>query len=81
MGSILLAVFGVPAFGGFGGFEVASQLLIQIKAVGFTAAWAGVATMLIAIICRAAVGLRIVDSVENQGLDQVEHGETAYHLE
>jgi Amt family ammonium transporter len=56
-------------------------LLIQIKAVGFTVAWAGIATMLIAMICKAAVGLRIVDSVENQGLDQVEHGETAYHLE
>ncbi len=81
MGSILLAVFGVSAFGGFGEFEMGSQLLIQFKAVGFTVVWSGIATVLIATACNAVVGLRIVDSVENQGLDQFEHGETAYHLE
>jgi Amt family ammonium transporter len=81
MGSILLAVFGVAGFGGFGEFEIGSQLLIQIKAVGFAVIWAGIATVLIAMVCKATVGLRIVDSVENQGLDQFEHGETAYNLE
>jgi Amt family ammonium transporter len=55
--------------------------LIQIKAVGFAVIWAGIATVLIAMVCKATVGLRIVDSVENQGLDQFEHGETAYNLE
>ncbi|MDA0204133.1 MAG: ammonium transporter [Acidobacteria bacterium] len=81
MGSILLAVFGVAGFGGFGEFEIGPQLLIQIKAVGFAVIWAGIATVLIAMVCNATVGLRIVDSVENQGLDQFEHGETAYNLE
>ena len=80
-GSVLLAVFGSSAFGGFGAFEMGSQLFIQIKVVGFTVAWAGIATMFIAMLCKATVGLRIVGSVENQGLDKFEHGETAYHLE
>ena len=81
MGSILLAIFGTAALGGFGEFQTGPQLFIQIKAVGFTVVWSGIATMLIAMVCKATVGLRILDSVENQGLDQFEHGETAYHLE
>jgi Amt family ammonium transporter len=81
MGSILLAVLGTSAFGGFGEFQMGAQLLIQVKAVGFTALWSGIATVLIAMVCNSVVGLRIVDSVENQGLDQFEHGETAYNLE
>jgi Amt family ammonium transporter len=80
-GSILLAVLGTSAFGGFGNFEVGAQLLIQFKAVGFTVVWSAIASVLIAMACNVMVGLRIGDSVEDQGLDQSEHGETAYHLE
>jgi len=80
-GSILLAVLGTSAFGGFGQFEVGAQLLIQIKAVGFTVVWSAIASVIIAWVCNATVGLRIVDSAENQGLDESEHGEVAYRLE
>lgn len=81
MGSVLLAVFGTSAFGGFGGFEMGPQVLVQIKAVGFTVVWSAIASVIIALVCDASVGLRVVQNADEQGLDQFEHGETAYHLE
>ena len=81
MGSLLVAVLGTAAFGGTGVDDMVSQLIVQVKAVGFTVIWSAVGTLLIIAIVKATVGLRIDQEVEHQGLDQAEHGETAYHLE
>ncbi len=81
MGSLLVAVLGTAAFGGTGVENVVSQLIVQVKAVGFTLIWSAVGTLIIIAIVKATVGLRIDQEVEHQGLDQAEHGETAYHLE
>ncbi len=81
MGSLLVAVLGTAAFGGRGVENLISQLLVQVKAVGFTVIWSIVGTWVIIKVVKATVGLRIDQEVEHLGLDQLEHGETAYHLE
>jgi len=81
MGTLLLAVLGTSTFGGFGVDNAGAQLLIQAKAVGFTLLWSGVATVIIAYIIKATVGLRVEEEAEHIGLDQAEHGEAAYHLD
>lgn len=81
MGTLLLAVFGTPFFGGFGVEDTGAQLLIQLKGVGFTLLWSAVGTVVIILIVRATVGLRVDDDAEHAGLDQHEHGEKAYHLD
>ena len=40
-----------------------------------------IGTVLIALIVRATIGLRVGQEAEYNGLDQSEHGETAYHLD
>jgi Amt family ammonium transporter len=52
--------------------------LEQLKAIGLTLALALTATVIIALIVRAVVGLRPAADVERQGLDLVEHGEEGY---
>lgn len=79
MGSILVAVFGTSAFGGFGVANMGAQLVTQLKAVGFTVLWSGVGTVLIVLVVKATLGLRVGQEAENTGLDLAEHGETAYH--
>jgi ammonium transporter, Amt family len=53
----------------------------QIKAVVFTAVFSIVATVIIAYIVKVVVGLRPSKDDELQGLDQVDHGEAAYHYD
>jgi len=81
MGTLLLSVFGAAAFGGHGVTSIAGQFLIQAKCVGFTLLWSGVGSVLIILFVKMTVGLRVDEAAENTGLDQAEHGETAYHLE
>jgi len=81
MGTLLLSVFGLPFFGGSGVQDALSQLVIQLKGVGFTLVWSAVGTVLIILVVRAMVGLRVEEDAEHSGLDQNEHGEKAYHLD
>ncbi len=52
--------------------------LEQLKAMGFTIALSVVATVVIAYIVKAVVGLRPTEEVERMGLDVAEHGEEGY---
>ncbi len=54
-------------------------LMEQIKAVGITLVWSVVATVVIAYIVKAVVGLRPTEETETIGLDLTEHGEEGYH--
>lgn len=81
MGSLLVAVFGTAAFGGTGVDDMAGQLIIQIKSVGFTVIWSAIGTLVIIAVVKVTTGLRIDEEAEHSGLDQAEHGETAYHLD
>ncbi len=53
-------------------------LVEQLKAVALTIVWSVVATVIIAYIVKAVIGLRPSAEVEEAGLDIVEHGEQGY---
>ena len=50
----------------------------QVKAIGVTLALAIGATVILAYVVKAVVGLRPAVEVERQGLDLIEHGEEGY---
>ena len=50
----------------------------QLKAMAFTIALSVIATVIIAYIVKATIGLRPTPEVESQGLDINEHGEEGY---
>jgi Amt family ammonium transporter len=52
--------------------------LEQLKAMGITIVMAVVATVVIAYVVKAVVGLRPDDETERMGLDVTEHGEAGY---
>jgi Amt family ammonium transporter len=53
----------------------------QVKAIGVTLVLAVVGTAIIASLLKATIGLRPSAEDEEEGLDQVDHGEAGYHLE
>lgn len=81
MGTLLLAVLGLDLFGGTGVSSLGGQLLRQAQGVGFTIVWSAGGTALIILVVKATTGLRVTKESENIGLDQAEHGESAYHLD
>ena len=50
----------------------------QLKAIGLTLVLAVAATVVLAYLVKALVGLRPTSDVERQGLDLSEHGEEGY---
>ena len=88
-GAIATGIVVSPALGGTGIFDyttgavaeynMATQLMAQIKAVLVTLVWSGVGSAIIYFIINAIVGLRPSVEVEREGLDITEHGERAYH--
>ncbi len=81
MGTLMVAVLGTAAFGGFGVESIGAQLGTQAFAVLAVVLWSGLASYLIILVCRVVTGLRVSAEDETTGLDQGEHGETAYHFE
>ena len=82
LGTLLVAVFGQQAFGGLGLVKpLFEQLGIQATGVGVTILWSAVATLIIAKLVQAVIGLRVSDEQESEGLDRSEHGENAYPME
>jgi len=53
----------------------------QIKAIGVTLVMAVVGTVILASLVKVTIGLRPDPEGEEEGLDQIDHGEAGYHLE
>src|SRR5580658_3731578 len=53
----------------------------QLKAMGVTIGMAVVGTVVLASLVKATLGLRPDAEDEQEGLDQIDHGEAGYHLE
>ncbi|RKX35167.1 MAG: ammonia channel protein [Verrucomicrobia bacterium] len=81
VGSVLVAVFGVSAFGGRGVDSMGSQLITQVTGVGATVIWSAGLTAVIVLAVKAITGLRMDPEDEETGLDQASHGESAYNME
>ena len=58
---------------------VGDQFAVQALAVGVTAVWSAVATVIITKIAALTVGLRVDRDTETIGLDFAAHGESGYH--
>ena len=62
-----------------GSYDMVTQLIIQLKAVGLTLVWSGVGAAVLFILIDKTWGMRVSAEVETDGLDISEHGERAYH--
>ena len=79
LGTLLVAFFGQKSLGGLGLVKSASvQLGIQATGLGVTILWSAVATVIIALVVKATLGLRVSAEQEHEGMDFSEHGENAY---
>ena len=58
-----------------------SLWLEQVKAIAFTLILSVVATVIIAYLVKAVIGLRPTPDVEQEGLDLTDHGEEGYIYE
>lgn len=82
LGTLLLAVLAHPAIGGAGygdGVTMGGQAASQALGVVVTVAWSAVATVVIALVVKFAIGLRHRDEAIEEGLDMYDHGERAYN--
>jgi len=91
-GALLTGVFNSPDLGGPGyvadwvtasmvaasDYSIAGKVWIQAKAVLLTLVWSGVVAAIAYKIADLAVGLRLPEDEEREGLDTVEHGERSY---
>jgi Amt family ammonium transporter len=91
VGAIGTAIVANPEFGGQGWidytapvakagvYDMAEQIITQIKAVGVTIVWTGVVSLVLFLALKYTIGLRPSAEVETEGLDINEHGERAYN--
>ncbi|CAM5221436.1 Ammonium transporter OS=Castellaniella defragrans OX=75697 GN=HNR28_001658 PE=3 SV=1 [Castellaniella defragrans] len=82
-GALLTGIFAAKGLGGTGGltpdsFSIGTQLWVQLKTVLVTVAWSGVAAGIAYKVADLAVGLRVSEEDEREGLDLTSHGEMAY---
>jgi Amt family ammonium transporter len=83
VGALLTGVFAAESFGGMGLAceSIGAQLWAQFVSVIFTIVYSGVLSFVILKIVDAAVGLRVADDEEVQGLDLTQHSEQGYNME
>lgn len=81
VGSILTGVFAAKSMGGLGLGDVTMlyQVGVQTLAVVVVAIWSAVFSYLILKLLDKAMGLRVSEDEEVQGLDIILHEETGYH--
>ncbi len=92
IGAIATGIVADPSLGGQGWFDytvfpavpgtydMAAQVITQIKAVAVTVLWSGVVSYILFKGIDLIFGLRPTADDERQGLDQTSHGESAYNV-
>ena len=91
VGALGTAIVADPALGGQGVFDytvapavagtydMAGQLLTQVKAVVLTLLWSGIGSAILFFVIDRLIGLRPGEDAEREGLDLSSHGERAYN--
>jgi len=90
LGAILTGVFAAPSLGGQGiwdyvantasaDYSISGQVITQLTAVGITILWSAVVSVVAYKLVDLAIGLRVPEEEEREGLDITSHGESAYH--
>lgn len=91
IGALGTGVVASPALGGTGvwdyvtnavlpDYSILTQVTSQAWGVGTAIIWSGVVSFVAFKIADVALGLRVSEATEREGLDVTEHGETAYHV-
>lgn len=84
IGAILTGIFCAPSLGGVGfgdGIEsIGKQVTVQFVGVLSTLAYSGIVSFIILKGLDSAVGLRVADDEETEGLDLSQHDERGYNL-
>jgi Amt family ammonium transporter len=90
-GAIATGIVADPALGGqgwidytaavakAGEYDMAGQVITQVKAVVLTLLWSGIGSAVLFFILDKTLGLRPSEDAEREGLDLSEHGERAYN--
>jgi ammonium transporter, Amt family len=81
LGTVLAAVFALPALGGIGyaaGMSLGSQFGAQVAGVAAAGFWSALATFAIVKLLGAVMAIRVSEEEEYDGLDLATHGERAY---
>lgn len=84
VGSLLLAVFISPSFGGTGyaeGMDLTRQVVAQVAGVGIVALWSAFATVVCALMVSMVIPMRVSEDEEREGLDITSHGERAWEMD
>ncbi|MCW5681468.1 MAG: ammonium transporter [Xanthobacteraceae bacterium] len=89
VGAIGTGIVVAPYLGGTGIFDytinkvadydMATQVLAQIKGVLVTIVWSGIGSAILFYIVKFTIGLRPTPDQEREGLDITDHGERAYN--
>jgi Amt family ammonium transporter len=89
IGALLTAVFCDPALGGTGvydyvadavaPYDMGAQFVAQLWGVLTALVWSGVVAAIAFKLVDLAIGLRVPEESEREGLDTVSHGERAYN--
>jgi len=79
LGALLTGFLATPDVNGAVADLADGLVMAQISAIIVTIALSVVATVILAYVVRALVGLRVDEEVETIGLDLSEHGEEGYH--
>ncbi|WP_101925567.1 MULTISPECIES: ammonium transporter [Luteimonas] len=79
VGALLTGVFSAQSLGGTeADLAIGAQVWVQLVSVLFTILWCAVVTAAAILITKLAIGLRVTEDEEREGLDIVSHGESAY---
>ncbi|MGJ8633309.1 MAG: ammonium transporter [Luteolibacter sp.] len=83
VGAVLTGVFCFGSMGGSGAYNdtitMGEQVWGQTVSVLITIGWSGLAAVIAFTVAKVTVGLRIDERGEESGLDQADHGESAYN--
>jgi ammonium transporter, Amt family len=91
VGAIATGIVADPALGGqgwidytaavakAGEYDMAGQVITQIKAVAVTLLWSGIGSAILFFVIDKTLGLRPSEDAEREGLDLASHGERAYN--
>ncbi|HEV2286560.1 MAG TPA: ammonium transporter [Steroidobacteraceae bacterium] len=90
-GALMTGIFNAPVLGGPGstvdwvkgtsGYPgIATQFLIQLKAVSLVLVWTAAVAFAAFYLVKLLMGLRVPEEEEREGLDITSHGERAYDL-
>jgi Amt family ammonium transporter len=90
IGALGTAIVASPTLGGagvydyvanaVGEYDMGAQFVSQLWGVATAVIWSGVMSFISYKIVDLTIGLRVSAETERQGLDIIEHGETAYHM-